>query len=299
MTLELTPAMPPASPVAYQKAGCPVCGGSGCLQVTWREANGRYLLRCWNCPGGASGRWLGELARTLDTNTDRLLRDPFGSGLIVAKGTGGGSKSGNGSGPDGRGSSWGSFPSEADIWRKHKELLLERSALKARRWLARSRLIDRDTIRVSRIGWSASTGCIVVPLYDSAARLANVKMRRVGKGQMRSWPGMSEFPLFPWVPEGRRVVLVAGELDALALVCRGIPAVSVTAGAGTWLPEYARALRNKRVTVCFDRGEEAAAEFAASQLKRARVHHWNGAPPRYDPTKFLRDGGDPRTLVRT
>lgn len=292
----LTDPVPPESPVAYQKAACPVCGGSGCLQVTWKVEQGRYLLRCWNCPSGSSGPWLGELARALDTNTDALLRDPFGAGLIAAVRSGGG-RSLTGKGPDGRGARWGSYPSEADIWRRNQELLRERGALKVRRWLAGRRLIDRQTIWLSRIGWSASAGCIVVPLYDSTPRLVNVKMRRVGRGQMRSWPGMSAFPLFPWVPKGRRVVLVAGEFDALALVCRGIPAVSVTAGAGTWLPEYRSALRNKRVTVAFDRGEEAAAEFAAGQLKRARVHIWTGAPARYDATQFLRDGGDPSVFI--
>jgi hypothetical protein len=299
MPSSLPEAVPPKVLVGYQRAECPICGGSASIQVTWREQQGRYLLRCWSCRHGPTGPWLGDLARALDTNTDLLIRNPWDAGLIAARSNGAGR--GTGAGPDGHGAPWGSFPSEWDIWQRNRELLINPRAFKARRWLARERQIDRATIKLCRVGWvsTGGRGYIVLPLYSNAStpRLVNVKARRVGKGQMRTWPGHGEHPLFPFVPKGRRVVLVAGELDALALLCRGIPAVSVTAGAGTFLDEYGSALRNKRVTVAFDAGEEAQAEVAASALRRARVFTWpSGTPRRYDPTRFLREGGDPASF---
>jgi hypothetical protein len=294
--VRLAAAVEPGRPVGYQRAECPICDGSASLQVTWEGR--RYLLRCWNCPHGSSGPWLSELARALDSNTDRLLRDPWGAGLIAAGSGSGSNGRRSGSGPDGRGARWGSFPSEWDIEHRSHELLTAASAMKARKWLKDERLIDRATIKLARVGWvsAAGRGYIVLPLFDQDGCLVNAKARRVGRGQMRSWPGAGRpTPLFPEVPSGRRVVLVAGELDALALVCAGVPAVSVTAGAGTWLDEYATALRNKRVTVAYDIGEEEAGERAASALKHARLFTW---PVGKDATEFLKDGGDPGRIHR-
>jgi hypothetical protein len=165
-------------------------------------------------------------------------------------------------------------------------------------------------MQLARLGWMAGPGVVLFPLWDHQQRLVNVKVRppRQGKDkQMRTWPTAGRvravdgeaFPLFPWIPKGPDVVLCAGELDALALLSVGLPACSVTAGAGGWREEYASLLRDKRVTVLFDRGEEANAEYAAGQLPNVRrVHVWPSNRQRgYDATKFLLDGGNPQELT--
>ena len=143
------------------------------------------------------------------------------------------------------------------------------------------------------------------PLFDERQYLVNVKVRKsVEDVDPKNWPASSRpvmdgevFPLFPGVPRERDVVLCAGELDARALLSCGVPACSVTSGAGDWRDSYAAALAGKRVTVCFDAGEEASAEHAASKLRSARVHYWSGKPSGYDATQFLRDGGCAEALV--
>lgn len=52
--------------------------------------------------------------------------------------------------------------------------------------------------------------------------------------------------------ENNELVLVEGELDALALISKGINAVTGTAGAGTFTSSMADELTNKKVTIFYD-----------------------------------------------
>jgi DNA primase len=47
-------------------------------------------------------------------------------------------------------------------------------------------------------------------------------------------------------------MLVEGELDALALISQGIPAITITAGASVWLDELSQDFAGKHVTVLMD-----------------------------------------------
>ena len=70
----------------------------------------------------------------------------------------------------------------------------------------------------------------------------------------------------------KELVLVAGELDALALISHGIDAITVTAGESTWpdmLSKQIASARTRRVTVLPDYDEAGA---IGAQLRASSLH---------------------------
>src|SRR6476646_2141954 len=155
MLTNLPAAVPPKGQGTHFKARCPACLGTSPLQVTWKPEQQRYLLCSWQCPEGHSGSWLATLARVTGSDTYTLTHDPFGAaGLVIAETSSGSSgTSGDGSGPNGQGAPWGSFPSEWDVEQYRRALVFSKKATPARNWLTSERLISREVFSQYGLGW--------------------------------------------------------------------------------------------------------------------------------------------------
>ena len=139
--------------------------------------------------------------------------------------------------------------------------------------------ISDEVLRRFLIGWSGWR--ITIPVTNRDGQVVSFKLAKdpADEGdspKMLSTPGASA-ELYGWewlqhpVP---RIVVCEGEFDRLVLESRGIPAVTSTAGAGTFRLEWADAFeRVAEVFLCFDRDEagERGADKVAHLLPRARV----------------------------
>jgi DNA primase len=128
-------------------------------------------------------------------------------------------------------------------------------------------VIDRELL-----GWTGTR--ISVPVF---AREGEVLSFRFAKNPADTSPSpkmLSEVgarpELYGWMTLARelyQVVFCEGEFDRLVLEARGIPAVTSTAGAGVFLPEWAPLFSPIRhVYICFDRDE--AGEIGARNVQR-------------------------------
>jgi len=112
-----------------------------------------------------------------------------------------------------------------------------------------------------------------------------------GRGSTKLYP-------WPWVCDEQELVLTEGELDALNLVARGIPAFTATNGKGKW-PDDPPDLSGKVVWVCGDaddagrkHNETMPAKLYAAGAKEVRVIEWpEGAPRGFDPSDLFARGG--------
>lgn len=136
------------------------------------------------------------------------------------------------------------------------------------------RIIDRHLI-----GWNGRR--ITIPVPD---RLGDIALFRFAKDPENCAYGpklLSEtgrgVELYGWervLEPPNRLVICEGEFDRLVLEGQGIPAVTSTGGAGTFLPAWADALRDvPRPYVCFDRDEAGrrGALRVAHLLPEARI----------------------------
>jgi len=107
---------------------------------------------------------------------------------------------------------------------------------------------------------------------------------------------------WPWVCQETELIWVEGELDCLNLIARGVPAVTVTDGAGaatsggTPLPDFS----GKRVRILVDNddaGEKTRRDLPerlfAAGADRVSVLQWaEGLPAGYDVSDWFAAGGD-------
>ncbi len=159
--------------------------------------------------------------------------------------------------------------------------------------------ISLEVIQRFRIGWNGHR--LTFPMRGGL-----LKTRPAHDGaQMKNWPGKErEWPLYPNVSrDASWVLLAAGELDALCGLSVGLPACSVTLGAGTWRDAWTDELRGLYVAVCFDTNEAELAERRVSELRAAgiRARHLDLrtlglAEPKGDLSDYLNSGGDPKRL---
>lgn len=170
----------------------------------------------------------------------------------------------------------------------------------------RGRGISSETILRYEVGWDRDRDVLVFPMYYKG-ELVSYKTRAPRDGaQMRNPRGAGRaWPLFPGLPRRRQwVLVVGGELDALAGISAGLPAVSVTLGAGKWRSDWTEDLRPfGLVTVCFDRNEVEVAQRRVQELRKAgiRARHLDlrtlgVAKPKGDLSDYLNGGGDPKRI---
>ena len=141
-----------------------------------------------------------------------------------------------------------------------------------RRYL-NGRGVPDATIDDKLLGWSGTR--ITIPVFGKDSDVIQIRyakspndppdspkvLTEVGGGpELYGWETLIKVPY--------RVVICEGEYDRLVLESRGFAAVTSTAGAHTFLPEWAPHFDAvKHVYICFDRDE--AGEMASRRVKAA------------------------------
>jgi hypothetical protein len=144
----------------------------------------------------------------------------------------------------------------------------------------KGRGIPSTIIDCRLLGWDGKR--ITIPIFGHAPRevvgfrYAKPPALFLGNPEMESDKNATP-ELYGWETLARiphRVVICEGELDRLVLEARGYPAVTSTAGVGTFLPEWAEYFEGiKDVFICFNRGiaSDAAAKNLQAVIPRARI----------------------------
>jgi hypothetical protein len=114
--------------------------------------------------------------------------------------------------------------------------------------------VSEEVARKVRLGFHEGLGSYVLPVFDEAGAVVNVRRYRPnGIPKMRNWPGHGRARLYPAPPVDAPAVVVAeGEWDALVARSHGLTAVSGTHGAATWLTAWSAALAGKHVAFVYD-----------------------------------------------
>lgn len=180
-----------------------------------------------------------------------------------------------------------------------------RSAKQPFRYMTRTRGITPPVLKAAKIGWDGRR--LTFPMFQRG-KLVAFKTRLPYTGtQMMAWPGQGRsWPLYPEPGETDEwVLLVAGELDALRGRAAGLPAVSVTLGAGAWRPHWTEELQGRRIVVCFDNNERRQARQRVRYLRAAGVsarrldlRKLGLCHPRGDLSDYLNGGGSPQIILK-
>lgn len=249
------------SPGQTRYRRCPLCGKR--VEIERREVGEEppFWVHCFACAVGGldGGAYLRALVRAeVAPSGTRLLVDPLAYLTEPYRGSSSSPRPGV----------LALLP-EADEIRRWRNAL--RRASDARAYLTEERQIGRRELEMNWVGWDGDQ--LIFPMFRGAELVA-FKTREPRPGaQMWNCRGKSRpWPLYPEPqPDDEWILLVAGELDALRGRSAGLPACSVTLGAGTWRPDWTDALRGRRVVVCFDNNEAELARRRAEQLRAAGI----------------------------
>jgi hypothetical protein len=194
------------------------------------------------------------------------------------------------------------LPSPAEIDGMARRLFAT-EATNALAYLTDVRGLSLDVLRAARVGWNGRH--LIFPMYVGGALVAAKRRLPIDGAAMECWAGQGRpWPLYPepratW----RRLLLLAGDLDALRGVSEGLPAASVTLGAGTWRDDWTEQLRPVRVVVCFDNNEVEQARAVVERLKRAGIsarrldlRRLGLDTPKGDLSDYLNGGGTAREI---
>lgn len=159
------------------------------------------------------------------------------------------------------------LPSEHKLDEWHERLLAKRSLVAE---MQEKRGLREDTLKQHLIGWNGER--YTIPIWDADNNLVNVRRYKLGAvhDKMLNWPGHGDARLYlPEALDDSKVLLCEGEMDALLATQYGFPALSVTAGAGTWDPLWTPWFFGKSVYIIYDVDEagEKGARKVASALR--------------------------------
>jgi len=131
--------------------------------------------------------------------------------------------------------------------------------------------ISEEFAKKFGITWDANF--LNIPVKDEAGDDSFIKSRNLKHEEGGSQPKYicssgSHATLFNYhaVKDVPNIILAEGEVDALRLIQSGIPAVSSTGGAGTFLPEWVELLGTKNVWICYD-NDDAGVKATRHLLK--------------------------------
>lgn len=135
--------------------------------------------------------------------------------------------------------------------------------------LTAARGFTHETILKWDIGWDG--GRYTIPVRSANGDVINIRRYKLGaKGseqKMLNWTGHGAAQIFGVSRlKHDAIVLTEGETDAILLNQHGIPAVTGTAGAKTFKPEWAKLFKGKDVYICYD-VDDAGREGAAKVQK--------------------------------
>lgn len=230
------------------------------------------LFKCLGC--GDSGDILSLYSRMKDLSFPLAVNElggRFVSGIHPTNGNGNGKPS----------SPKYEKPSPPPLPESTVSDLVGNMRLESYGWLSKNREISKAVAERYQIGKreSGNQTRFSIPIRDDAGKVMNIRLwlppfgayqdpeRRKEEGKILSWidgaEGRGLARLFPLDQlQVGRIVICEGEMDALALISIGVPAITGTAGALTWREEWSIQFKGKTVTLCYDNDEEGRAGAA-------------------------------------
>lgn len=154
--------------------------------------------------------------------------------------------------------------SSVELW--HQELMANQKYLNK---LLDIHGITLESVQKYRMGWTQATGRVVLPIKNKLGDYINLRMYLYpnDKGEKPKMKMLSQknakasvWPLD--VLEEQTIIITEGEYKAILLNQLGFPAMSGTAGAGTWKPEWCDFFHGKDVVVILDSDEKGRAGAA-------------------------------------
>jgi hypothetical protein len=124
-------------------------------------------------------------------------------------------------------------------------------------WIVEKRALNSDTLTKYSIGWDRDREVYTIPVRDDEGTLLNVRRYnpRPVDDRRKIWgiTGMNTPRLYPGEPNGKGPIIVCeGEWDALRTIQEGYNAVTRTAAARVWQPEWTELFKGKDVYLCHD-----------------------------------------------
>ena len=150
-------------------------------------------------------------------------------------------------------------------------------------WLIKRRGLNNEIIDKHQLGLYNEHLCI--PLYDSLNKCVGFKYRLgprekdLYEKSSKYWhsPGCSA-QLYGWehiINPKSKLIICEGELDRLILETNGLPAVTSTAGAGTFKDEWIASINSlsSEILICYDNDEAgmAGAEKIAKCVPKGKI----------------------------
>lgn len=142
------------------------------------------------------------------------------------------------------------LPNEGKVAEWHERLMANKILL---RTLRTKRGLTEKTLKQYGIGWNGER--VMIPIRDADDQIINVRQYRMNAraAKMINWDGYGDACLYGIdALEAKTVFLVAGEMDKLIGRQYRLPTITVTAGEGTWLPQWTPLFTGKRVFVIYD-----------------------------------------------
>ncbi len=187
-------------------------------------------------------------------------------------------------------------------------LMQQRLGSQERDYLCRERLLSNKVIDHYRLGLAEKNRNrqITIPIFDDAGLVRDVRLwlrpelRNEGSSKITHWAkGYGAPRLYPIDQLSHDdLVVVEGELDALALISHGVPAITVTAGATTWPDDLSRHFEGKNITISMDNdgagcsGAEGRAESLSKYAAKVCIASWPPDRPKgWDVTDELKEYG--------
>jgi len=162
----------------------------------------------------------------------------------------------------------------------HNEALAYHQRLPQRLWkYLNARGIPDDLIHKHVLGWNGQR--ITIPIPDRNGKFTFFKLAKDPEDHSDSPKMLStrgaHAELYGWervLSKPDQIIICEGEFDRLVLECQGFAAVTSTAGAATFRPEWAEAFREiPKVYLCFDNDAagRTGVERVARLLPQARL----------------------------
>lgn len=243
------------------RAFCPICEDpdtSVSPSAAFKPEDG-----IWNCQKGNHGGSIRKLAQDMKRETGWDIRaeamknrhkdDSFRKSTVARL-----------NGNEGRGRP---LPSQEELEKLVDRLMAHPKALHD---LTSHRGFTQETIAKWSIGWDGER--YTIPVRNGQGEVINVRRYKMNaaraQDKMLNTPGHGSAAIFGLsvLRENDVVVITEGETDCILLNQNGIPAVTHTAGAATFRPQWGPLFQDKTVFVCYD--NDKAGRDGARKVKK-------------------------------
>lgn len=225
-----------------QRMFCPICESPDSSKSPSASMNADSGV--WNCLKGNHGGSIAWLVRDLtnergfniraEAMRGRHLDQTFRSAAVTRLNSG------------------SPLPDPAQISKWTEALMGNKKVLGL---MMETRGLDRRTIIEWELGWDGSR--YTIPVRDIGGELLNVRRYKLNAGvtdKMLNLPGHGTAQIYrpDILASNEEIVITEGEMDCIILNQYGIPAVTHTAGAATFRPNWAGMFIGKTVWVAYD-----------------------------------------------